>query len=83
MSASQLHARLPPGYASEYSGDKLRDVAIAFIVIDVVFVGLRYVSQWVGRKPMGLDGWLMLPALLANLGICIAGLGTCIASSRV
>lgn len=70
-------AKLPPldpAYAREYSGDTLRDVAIAFTVLEIVFVALRAFSQHVGRKPVGLDDWIIGPALVLCLGTNISSL---------
>jgi hypothetical protein len=59
----------PPG--TEYSGNTLLSVIISFTVLEIIFVGLRYVAQWIGRKPRGLDDWLVLPGLLLCIGVNI------------
>lgn len=65
----------PPGYKEEYIGYILQNTAIAFIVLETVFVALRYLAQRIGRKPFGIDDWLMMPAWLFCFGANIAPLG--------
>lgn len=60
---------------SSYIGSILRNTAIAFIVLQVVFTGLRYVSRYVGGMPIGLDDFLILPALIFNLALCAVSMG--------
>ena len=76
-------ASLPPSYMSAYSGDKLRDVTAAFIALETIFVSLRYMSQKVGRKPFGLDDWLMIPAFITNLGVCVSAIGQYLIDARL
>jgi hypothetical protein len=57
----------PPG--TPYIGYITRNVAIAFIILEVFFVGMRYLAQRLGRKPWGWDDWVMLPALILCLGV--------------
>ena len=68
MPSAPAHPRLPPGYAEGYSGGRLRDTAIAFIVLEVGFVTLRYVSRALGKLPLGVNDYLMIPALVVWLG---------------
>ena len=75
MSAPEPPApEFPPGYEDEYIGYITRNVAIAFIVLEVFFVSLRYVAQRIGRKSFGIDDWLMLPGLVLCLGVDISAL---------
>ena len=75
MPSAPAHPRLPPGYAEEYSGDRLRDTAIAFIVLEVGFVTLRYISRALGKLPIGIDDYLMIPALVVCLGVDALSIG--------
>ncbi|KAF2150185.1 hypothetical protein K461DRAFT_208694, partial [Myriangium duriaei CBS 260.36] len=50
-------------------GDRLRDVAIAFTVLNTIFLGLRFLSKRIGRMPFGIDDWLMIPGYIVCLGI--------------
>lgn len=56
-------------YIHSYTGDTLRDVDIAFCVIETVFITLRYLSRWVGKTPWGIDDYLMLPAFIFCMGL--------------
>ena len=60
---------------AEYNGYHLRNVAIAFIVLEVFFVGLRYVARYISRAPTGLDDIFMIPSLITNLGLCALAIG--------
>jgi len=76
MSTTTLSATtLSPDYMSAYSGDTLRDVAIAFAILEIIFVSFRFASNYVGKTPLGADDWLMIPALILCLGLDITSLG--------
>ncbi|KAL4948120.1 hypothetical protein BDW69DRAFT_199121 [Aspergillus filifer] len=62
---------ISPDRMREYLGDILRDVAIAFTVLEAVAIALRYVSLRVSKKRFGLDDILAVPALLFCLGMNI------------
>ena len=80
--ANDLHSKMPghpgssipPERMREYSGDVLRDVAIAFTVLEIAAITLRYVSLWVSKKRFGPDDILAVPALLFCLGMNIVSL---------
>ena len=80
MSATQSSPPLPPEYVREYRGDTLRDVAIAFTVLEILFVGLRFLSRWIGKKPLGLDDWLMGPGLIISIGLNACTIGKMLAA---
>ncbi|KAB8296682.1 hypothetical protein EYC80_002105 [Monilinia laxa] len=52
-----------------YRGHIVLSVAIAFTILETVFVALRYWAQYLGRKPFGVDDGLILLAYM----LCIAG----------
>jgi len=58
-----------------YSGNILQGVAIAFIILGVFFVGLRYVSRYIKGLSLGLDDFLILPALIFNITLCGISIG--------
>ncbi|KAF7917047.1 uncharacterized protein EAE97_012067 [Botrytis byssoidea] len=66
--------RFSPGYEDEYIGNVLVNVIIAFTILEIIFVALRYLAQRIGHKPIGIDDWLVLPALIFNLGVIIDAL---------
>ncbi|KAF2150163.1 hypothetical protein K461DRAFT_323616 [Myriangium duriaei CBS 260.36] len=63
---------LPQQYVNEYGGDVLRDTAIAFMVLEIFFVSLRFVSKRVGRNPYGIDDWLVAASLVLCTSINIS-----------
>ncbi|TAQ91354.1 hypothetical protein B7494_g345 [Chlorociboria aeruginascens] len=60
--------------SDETIGYRLSGVAIAFIVLETVAVGLRYVARYIGGTRGGADDYLMLPALLFNVALCALSL---------
>ncbi|PYI08357.1 hypothetical protein BO78DRAFT_395729 [Aspergillus sclerotiicarbonarius CBS 121057] len=65
---------ISPERMNEYSGYVLRDVAIAFTVLETVAVGLRFVSLKLSQKPFGIDDALTIPGYLCCLGLSILSL---------
>lgn len=65
----------PQSYVSEYNGDRLRNIAIAFTVLEVAFVTLRFLSKAIGGTPYGIDDWLMAPALILCMALNAASFG--------
>lgn len=63
-----------PAYLAEYIGYQATAVAIAFIVLETVFVVLRSVARRKIPSPLGWDDYLIIPALVANLGMCAHGI---------
>ena len=50
-------------------------VSVLYIVLDTLFVFLRFVSrQFIRTSQLGWDDWLLVPAFIFNLGSCILGL---------
>ncbi|MCJ1240744.1 hypothetical protein MMC14_008748 [Varicellaria rhodocarpa] len=72
-----------PSYARQNIGPRTVNVAIAFIVLEFFFVGLRFASRHVSKIRAGLDDVFILPSLVFCLGLCalaivevkIAGVG--------
>ena len=60
----------PPGYLDEYIGYRLTGVAIAFIVLNITFVALRFAARRLGKVPFGVDDMLIIPSLLTVLLLC-------------
>lgn len=53
-----------PEYLAENRSDQLLDVAIAFMILETLFVGLYFFSKFKNQTFHGLDTYLMLPAFL-------------------
>ena len=62
-----------PAYIAQQLGyvNTTIHTCIAFIVLDTVFVGLRFLSRTVKKGvELGWDDWLILPAWATNIGVC-------------
>ena len=66
--------RFPPGYLEEYSGDDLIRVSAVFIVLQILIVGARFFAKTKVVAPLGVDDYVILPALLCALGCCFTGI---------
>ena len=56
-------------YFYEYTGSKLIAVAITFIALDIIFVGLRYYARSMHKTAIGLDDIFVAPALILCLTV--------------
>lgn len=70
-----MAASISPERMLEYSGDTLRDVSIAFIVLVTLAVALRFVALRLSEKPLSIDDILTIPGYLCSVGLCILSLG--------
>lgn len=78
MAPPESPGQLPARLLNEYCGNGLMNVAIAFIVLSTVFVALRFISRFQIREaPSGSDDYLIIPAYLFELALCISGIGWC------
>lgn len=59
---------LSPEYIAAYRGHELVAVAVAFIPILVVMVGLRFYCRALTRSGWGLDDYLVILALFCQIG---------------
>jgi len=53
---------LSQSYVNEYSGYRLKDIAIIFIALETVFVALRFWSRRLQKASIGWDDILIAPA---------------------
>ncbi|KAK3945719.1 putative integral membrane protein [Diplogelasinospora grovesii] len=53
-----------------YGGDRVIACGIIFAVLCTVFLGLRFLSHYVDRRPFGADDWVMIPAWVLMMGLC-------------
>lgn len=67
---------LSPEYLAEDRGHVLVAIAVLFMVVDSLFVALRFYAQRLNKTPIGLDDVLIPFAWLVQFGICILGIGT-------
>ena len=75
MSANAT-ANLPLSYVHEDRGYVAVGTCVAFTVIEIVFVFLRFLSRWLGKVPMGIDDVLIIPALIICIATNAVGIGT-------
>ncbi|GAP82910.1 putative integral membrane protein [Rosellinia necatrix] len=57
-----------------YGGNFVILWASLFIVLCTLFVALRFFSLRIGRRPAGLEDWLILPAWIIEVGLCANGI---------
>ena len=60
---------------NDYIGYKLTTVIYIFMVLEAVFVALRFLARHFAKTPWGLDDTLIIPSLLFCWGVCIHALG--------
>ena len=74
MASSPSSSALSQDYIDEYIGNRLINTAIAFIVLDTIFVALRCWSRYLQKAPVGWDDLLIIPAYISCLSLCICGI---------
>ncbi|KAI0438430.1 hypothetical protein F4803DRAFT_534988 [Xylaria telfairii] len=47
-------------------------VSIAFLILDMLVVGIRFYRVKLQKGPLKIDDWLVLPALALNIGMSVA-----------
>ncbi|KAJ8126522.1 hypothetical protein O1611_g7115 [Lasiodiplodia mahajangana] len=57
-----------------YGGQSVIIWASLFIILCTLFVGLRFISIRVGRRVIGLEDWLIIPAWIIEVGLCVNGI---------
>lgn len=65
----------PPGYLEEYNGDSLLAIGIVFIILEVVFVALRFWARRIGQVAWGADDGLIIAGLIFCEGLIACGFG--------
>ena len=74
MTSSALPDHLSEKYLNEYIGKRLVGVAVVIILLNTLFVTLRYWSRYLQKAPFGWDDILILPSYISCLGSCICGI---------
>lgn len=54
----------PPGYLLQDRSSQTTNVTIVFGILEVLFVGLFFISKYKSKTANGMDTYLMLPAFL-------------------
>lgn len=65
----------PPGYLEEYNGQVPISVAIVFIVLEVVCIGLRFWARIIGKIAWGADDTLIIIGAILSLAVVGCCLG--------
>lgn len=65
-----------------YGGQSVIIWASLFIVLCTFFVTLRFISIRISRRPIGLEDWLILPAWIIELGLCVNGICSTVEGER-
>lgn len=65
----------PPGYVEASIGGTTLAVAIAFIVLEITIVALRFIVRYLSKVRTGLDDALIIPALVFCVGVCVLAIG--------
>jgi hypothetical protein len=65
----------PPGYTQEDNGRQILITASLFIFLEISVVILRCATRIRYKTKWGADDFLMAPALLCCLGLCVSATG--------
>lgn len=73
MAPSTATAKTPPSstYLQEYNGTKLVAVSVALMVLEILCVGLRFISRRLSKTATGLDDWLIGPSFVFRFGLTV------------
>ncbi|KAF7860817.1 hypothetical protein EAF04_008335 [Stromatinia cepivora] len=63
-----------PGLVPQYIGYQMQSTVIAFMVLSIVFVSLRFFARYVSGSRAGIDDILIIPAIVCYLGQGVTGL---------
>ena len=72
--ASMSGQPITQAFLDENNYNSLHSICIAFIVLDVFFVAIRFIARYLQRAPLGWDDYLIVIALINLLGLEIDGL---------
>jgi len=61
-------------YLAENQGHVLVAFAVLFIIVDSLFVALRFYAQRLNKTPFGLDDLIIPFAWLVQVGLCLLGI---------
>ncbi|OTA77995.1 hypothetical protein M434DRAFT_382426 [Hypoxylon sp. CO27-5] len=70
MSTESIDTSGLEGGLFAYGGNSVISCAIVFIILCTTFVALRFISHRIGRRPINLEDWLMIPTWIIMIGFC-------------
>ncbi|KAI3331709.1 hypothetical protein HD806DRAFT_478092 [Xylariaceae sp. AK1471] len=71
MTSSIPLSVFPPGYVDESLVPRTFAVAVTFIVLEIGIVTLRFATRYLYNTKLGIDDYLIIPALIFTLGVCV------------
>ena len=71
MSTAPTLPHVTPEYLREYRGDTLLAICDTFIVLDTVFIPLRFYARYLITSSFGWDDAIIPAAWLSNVGLAI------------
>lgn len=77
MSTPGLNTPPTKEYLDEYSGHTLLAICVLFIILETVFVAMRYYARNLTPTGLGWDDAIISLAWLANVGLCILCISEC------
>ncbi|KAF1956866.1 hypothetical protein CC80DRAFT_593548 [Byssothecium circinans] len=69
-----MAAHPTPEYLAEDSGPTLIAISVLFIVLDSIFVALRFYARNLNHSPIGLDDFIVPFGWFNHVGLCILGI---------
>ena len=73
MASAEVPPNLSPAYLHAYIGYRSVNVAIAFIVLQVVVVAARFYARTKVLATLAIDDFLTIPALVRSLDAILTG----------
>ena len=73
MASAEAPLEHSPAYLQAYIGDRSVNVAIAFIVLQVVVVAARFYARTKVFASLAIDDFLTIPALVRSLDTILTG----------
>ena len=67
-STSAVPSSLNENYAfTAYNKNSLVATGIIFMILPVLFVGLRFYARSISSIKLGIDDWMMIPAIIITI----------------
>jgi hypothetical protein len=58
----------------EYCGNKLVTISIVFIILNCVFVILRFYARSITKTAYGWDDYLIIASFISNISLCVVSI---------
>jgi hypothetical protein len=60
----------------EYCGNNLVTISIVFIILNSVFVILRFYARFITKTAYGWDDYLIIAGFISNVSLCVVSIST-------